>query len=374
MDLEIISIGSEVLSGHTINTNAAFLARHLSELGYVVRRHTTVSDEVEEIEKAFLEASERSLLLVATGGLGPTMDDRTKQVADALFEQPILLKNSIGTASGVIYAGKPTVILLPGVPREMETMFLEEVFVWVQKKLPLTSRRFSVGRYLCLLKEVEVNPFLVELQKNHPDVEIGIYPSQGFLYVEFSGFVEKELLHLAELLEKRFFHFCVGKDPVAETLHRELIARKKTLALAESCTGGAISAALTAMPLASSYLLGSLVVYSNSWKERFLQVSHSTLKKPGAVSLKTVEEMIEGLLQETDADFVIAISGIFGPTGATAQKPLGTTYIGIAERGQKLDIGQLKAPSDRKSAIEWGVQTAFGALWRRLVHGVFSFS
>lgn len=236
------------------------------------------------------------------------------------------------------------------------------------------SSHHRVGRYLCLLQEAEVSPFLAEMQKEYPDVKIGIYPSQGFIFVEFSGREKKNLLDLAKKLEERFFSFYVGPDPIILSLHRELASRKKTLALAESCTGGAMAAAITKIPGASEYFLGSLVVYSNAWKERFLQVSRSTLKQSGAVSFEAVKEMLASLFQETDADFAIAISGIFGPSGGSLQKPVGTTYIGIGERGKKPDIGKLNAPQDRASATEWGVNMALGALWRRVVHGVDSFS
>ena len=232
----------------------------------------------------------------------------------------------------------------------------------------------AIGRYLCLLKEIEVAPFLRKLQEEYPHVKMEIYPSQGFLFVEFSGKDKEKLLQMSDRLHKNFPTFFVGEEPIAQSLHRELIARKKQLALAESCTGGAIAAILTAMPDASLYFLGSLVVYSSRWKEIFLEVSRTTLAKSGAVSLQAVDEMIQGLFRQSDADFVIAISGIFGPSGGSAEKPVGTTYIGIGERGQKSDIGKLMAPIGRKEAIEWGVQTALGALWRRLVHGMLTFS
>ncbi len=374
MDIEIIAVGAEVLSGHTINANAAFLAKNLSKLGYKVIRHTALSDDVEMIRKGIEEASKRVSLVFITGGLGPTIDDKTKEATDFFYKSSSPLKNSIGTALGQFYQGRVSLILLPGVPREMEKMFLEEVVPLLQTHFPLDQNRHSVGSYLCLLKEIEVNPFLLELQRLHPQVEIGIYPSQGLLFIEFSGEDKRELLQMTDLLAKTFLSFFVGEDPVALSLHRELISRKKQLALAESCTGGAMAAALTAIPDASLYFLGSLVVYSNRWKETFLEVSRTTLTKSGAVSKQAIEEMIQGLFRETDADFAIAISGIFGPSGGNKEKPVGTTYIGIGERGQKTDIGKLNAPLDRKSAIEWGVQTAFGALWRRLVHGVVSFS
>ncbi len=374
MDIEIIAVGSEVLSGHTVNTNAAFLSRKLSSLGYVVSKHTTLPDDVEAIEAECRAAVDRVSLVIVTGGLGPTMDDLTKRAVDKLFDQQTLLKNTLGTASGVFYQGKSSVFLLPGVPREMEEMFVLEALPLIQKHFPLHSPSYRIGSHLCLLREVEVNPYLLDLKQQYPDVEIGIYPSQGSLFVEFSGFSEQKLKKMTQALQERFSTFFLGPYSAAQAVHRECIAQKKTLALAESCSGGAIAAALTAQPDASLYFLGSFVAYSNIWKQRFLEVSKSTLDTAGAVSLETVEQMVQGLFRETDADFAIAVSGILGPSGGSSQKPVGTVYLAIGERGQKIDIGRLKAPPDRASAIQWTVQTALGALWRRLVHGVFTFS
>jgi len=192
--------------------------------------------------------------------------------------------------------------------------------------------------------------------------------------VEFSGSSQEKLLERIKDLQERFPAFYMGPNSAARAVHQECITRKKTLALAESCSGGAIAAALTAQPNASLFFLGSFVVYANSWKERFLEVSRSTLDTSGAVSCEVVDQMIQGLFRETNADFAIAVSGILGPSGGSEQKPIGTVYIAIGERGQKTDIGRLKAPVDRAAAIDWTVQTSLGALWRRLVHGVFTFS
>ncbi len=374
MDIEIIAVGSEVLSGHTVNTNAAFLSQNLSSLGYVVSRHTTIRDDELEIERACKAAMERVSLVIVTGGLGPTLDDVTKKAVDKLFHKQISLKNTIGIAAGVFYQGTSSVILLPGVPREMEAMFTIEVLPLLQEHFCLRSPCLRIGAHLCLLREVEVNPYLLDMQKQHPDVDIGIYPFQGSLWIEFSGPSKPTLEKMIYALEERFPTFYLGPYSAAQAVHRECIARKKTLALAESCSGGAMAAALTAQPDASLYFLGSFVVYSNAWKERFLEVSRSTLQTSGAVSSEAVEQMIQGLFRETDADFAIAVSGILGPSGGSLQKPVGTVYLAIGERGQKTDIGRLKAPSDRASAIQWTVQTALSALWRRLVHGVFTFS
>jgi nicotinamide-nucleotide amidase len=374
MDLEIVSIGNEVLEGHTVNTNAAFLSRELYQLGYTVRRHTVLPDQVETIERGLKEAMSRAPLVIATGGLGPTIDDLTRSAARRLFDEEAPLKNEVGTAPGAFFRGAQSLILLPGVPREMERMFLEEALPLIQEYFPVGRHRYRKSCSLCLLRELEVDPFLREMQAGAPGVEFGIYPSYGSLLIEFSGSDPAILDQMAKNLKERFPTFYFEEGKIALAVHKELIARKKKLAAAESCTGGAIAARLTAIPDSSIYFLGSLVVYSNQWKEHFLQVSRSTLDHSGAVSRKTVEEMVKGLFHETEADYAIAVSGIAGPSGGTSAKPVGTVCIAIGERGHKTDIGTLQAPKDRASAIEWTVTTSLGALWRRLVHKAYTFS
>ncbi len=153
---------------------------------------------------------------------------------------------------------------------------------------------------------------------------------------------------------------------IVERVHNELLRRKKTLALAESCTGGALAARITAIPGASQFFLGSIVAYANAWKENLLGVSSITLKDKGAVSRETVEEMVLGLLERTEADYGIAISGIAGPGGATCDRPVGTVYIAIAQRGQKVDVERIEIPKSRLQIIEATVDAALILLWRRL--------
>jgi nicotinamide-nucleotide amidase len=155
---------------------------------------------------------------------------------------------------------------------------------------------------------------------------------------------------------------------IAEALHLAMRERGATLALAESCTGGAIAARLISFPGASEFFLGSMVVYSNAWKERLLGVSSKTLKTKGAVSRETVEEMVRGLLERTEADYVAAVSGIAGPSGGTAEKPVGTLYIAVAKRGGEIDAGRVQAPQNRLLAIEYAVDMTLTVLWRRIVH------
>ncbi len=374
MRVEIVSVGNEILWGLTVNTNASFLSGTLSQKGYAVGKHTTLADDPAAIESGLREALHRSDLVIATGGLGPTIDDLTRPAADRVFtEKGEELKNSVGSAPGVFYFSKgKALVLLPGVPREMERMFLDEAMSRIERHFPTVQKQFSARCSLCLLKEVEVDPFLRELKQKHPEAEIGIFPAMGTLQVVFRS--EKPVEPFVHAIEKKFPTFYYGEGSIAEAVHREMIGRKKTLALAESCTGGAISASLTAIPDSSKYFLGSIVAYSNVWKERFLQVSHSTIKKQGAVSVDAVKEMIAGLFSETDADYGIAVSGIAGPSGGTKEKPVGTVYIAIGKRGEKTDAGLLKAPKHRASAIDLAVQVSLGALWRRLVHNTVTFS
>ncbi len=366
MDVEIVSIGGEVLSGMTLNSNALFLSRALTDRGFSVRRHTVVADNIPEIRAALEEALGRSSWVIATGGLGPTIDDVTREAASSCFkEKPAELKNGLGTAPGAFGS---RLILLPGVPREMEAMFLTEALPLLERSAK-GKRLLTRHATLCLLRELEVDPFLRTLKT--PDVEIGIYPSYGSLQVTFKS--ERPVDPEIEKLKKQFPTFFVGEGTVAEALHREMISRNKTLCLAESCTGGAIAARLVSIPDASLYFAGSIVSYSNQWKERFLKVRHDTISRHGAVSCETVQEMVEGLFEETDCDYAIAVSGTFGPKGGSAQKPVGTVFIAVAKRKEPIDIGRLSAPKDRAAAIEFTVQTALGALWRRLIHNTPTF-
>ncbi len=225
---------------------------------------------------------------------------------------------------------------------------------------------------LCLIKEKELAPFIKELKEKHPDVEVALFERVGSIEILFKS--ESPLDSLIELVKKKFSGFFYGEGRIEEALQCEMIARKKTLALAESCTGGSVAARLTSVPDCSKYLLGSIVAYSNGWKERFLHVSRSTLKDYGAVSKQTVIEMVQGLFEETDADYAAAISGIAGPSGGERGKPVGTIYIAIGKRHESIDAGLIQGPKDRLGVIEYAVQFTLGGLWRRVVHNAVTFS
>ncbi len=160
----------------------------------------------------------------------------------------------------------------------------------------------------------------------------------------------------------------ISQEQLAKQLHAAFIESGKTLALAESCTGGSIAAVLTAIPGASKFFLGSIVAYSNEWKESFLGVPSQMLQIKGAVSLEVATEMVNGLFVRTNADFCVAVSGILGPSGGSSTRPVGTVFIAIGKRGDSIDSGLIHAPQDRKDAIDFLTKTILAALLSRLVH------
>jgi nicotinamide-nucleotide amidase len=405
MMIELISIGDELLKGSIVNTNAAFLSRQFMEAGYAVSRQTTLPDEREALAKGFAEALQRADVVIATGGLGPTLDDRTREVAaelfhsDFYFDQALAddikrrfgnrtvslenqatvpskaktLPNRIGTAPGLLFLeGNKTLILLPGVPREMEPMFLEHVLPWIQKQWPLKVKKESVQLFFCLVHESLLDPHLRQLTEHYPSVEVGIYPAQGTLTVILHSSDKAQLDAFQKELTFRFsnYRYASQSGKIEEALHDWFVKHKQTLAFAESCTGGMLSAHITAIPGASDYFLGSFVVYSNPMKQQILGVSKETIDSQGAVSEATVKEMLGGVFKKTSADFAIAVSGIAGPSGGTEQKPVGTICAAIGERGKTPDVGTFKAFGNRHTMVLLTTRWLLGALWRKVEKGI----
>ena len=404
MHVEIVTIGDELLLGMVVNTNAAFVSRALSEAGWSVARHTTLPDDPEALERGLHEALERSPLVIATGGLGPTCDDLTRVAAACLFHSPFhesplvaqdlerrfgtqlaslkdqarvpskahLFLNAVGTAPGLAFnEGGKILILMPGVPREMEPMCRTQVIPYLKQVAAPPQRLFHHLHHLCLLSENAVDPFLRELKAAHPEVDVGIYPSHGTLTVRLSGEAEPLLHRLGEQLRCAFPHhlFQAKTGKIEEAVHEALLARNKSLILAESCTGGLIAEKLTALPGASEYFLGSVVAYSNALKRTLLRVSDDTLRTQGAVSRLAVEEMVAGLFHISDADYALAVSGIAGPTGGTPDKPVGTVWAALGVRGQPIESALFSLKGNRQTIIAASATRLLGHLWRKVVHG-----
>lgn len=409
--IEIVSIGAELLTGQTLNTNAATLAKALLKEGYSVQRVVTVADRHDAIKEAIEAAMSRAPFVITTGGLGPTRDDITRRTLAEVFETKLtydegvarelkkrygdnletlkdqatviqgaeIVPNPLGTAPGfLLKKGGKTVAVLPGVPVQMEGMLHETVLPYLIREMP--REHFQKALYLLLMSEQHVDPYLRELEIEHPQVDIGICPAYGTLslYLQTQATSQEAadaiFAPVLEALRTKFKDrvFSETEGQIESAVHETLRAAKKTLALAESCTGGRMAARLTQISGASDYFLGSLVTYSNHLKEAVLQVSAQTLQEHGAVSEETVREMLHGTLALSGADYAVAVSGVAGPTGGTPEKPVGTVWGGIATKEGGMFVTQFlaKGKEKRSLVIEYSVTFLLGHLWRFVKLGI----
>jgi len=371
---EVITIGDEILQGFVQDTNASYLGQRLTNLGVEVLYKTSVGDDSDLIEKAIGVAWRRANLVITTGGLGPTADDRTKKVVAKVFRRPLVLKNSVlhkirehfkeraikmpplnisqalfpqgarilenplGTAPGIfIQEDDKLFFSLPGVPVEMKSIFetnIEPILkqkqkggVLIQKLLKTTGITESViaERIQGILKEFESIISVAYLPEdtgvNFRLVIKGCLPEEG----------GKKLQEIEEKIRKEIGDYIYGSDEetLEEIIGYSLLMKKKTIAVAESCTGGLIGNRITNVSGSSVYFLGDVVAYSNELKKRLLQVSEKILDVHGAVSSETVRAMAKGVRKLCGSDLGLAVTGIAGPTGGTKEKPVGLVYIGL---------------------------------------------
>lgn len=381
--IELVNVGTELLLGAVTNTHQAWLGRHLAELGYPVQRQLCVGDDAAAIGQALREALARADAVIVTGGLGPTADDLTRQAVAELLDRPLredplvrqhieqifrargrpmpagarvqalvplgatVLPNLHGSAPGLAMSvdgdsfGAPgqtrLLILLPGPPRELHPMFQNEVVPLLLDRLPQAE-----GVACRTLKSTGLSESVVEERLAEPlapfvelGLEIGYCARPGEVDVRLlcRGEEATAVVRQAEQLVRARLgkHIFGADDDLLETvIVRLLTARKQTLALAESCTGGLIAHRLTNVPGASAVFLCGLVTYGYHSKEYFLGVRAETLATHGAVSEATAREMAEGARQRSAADFALAVTGIAGPTGGSRAKPVGTVYLALA--------------------------------------------
>jgi nicotinamide-nucleotide amidase len=383
MIVELINTGSELMLGRVLNTHQQWLCRQLADLGYVVTRQVAVPDTGRDIEQSVREALSRADLVIATGGLGPTSDDLTRDLvaqllgkklqADAvvlvhirhIFERlkrpmpertrvqalipegATVLHNVYGTAPGLAMEVRPNpfraggqpswLIMLPGPPRELRPMFTATVVPLIQRVLPLAE-----GFVCRTLRTTGIGESMVEEKVDGPLqrwVEAGLdlgycaRPGQVDVRLAARGVDAEQKVREAEaavreLLGPRIYG--VEDESLEAVIVRLLTERKATLALAESCTGGGIANRITNVPGASAVLLAGLVTYSNAAKEKFLGVQAETLSAHGAVSEPVAREMAEGARRQTQADYALSVTGIAGPGGGTPEKPVGTVFVGLA--------------------------------------------
>ncbi len=408
MWIEVIAIGDEILKGDVINSNASFISEHLKKKGYLTARHKVISDDLSSLQEELKETFEKADLVITTGGLGPTLDDLTKKGVAEFFSSELIynedvakdlkkryanlssiqeqsmvpakaavMQNTVGTAPGFIFQqDNQCLIVLPGVPKEMEQMLLDQALPYIEKHFLLAEKMYTDFLHICQLSEIHVDEKLRKLKEIDPEVAIGIYPKLGLLHVTFTvsaknaSDAENKIKPLKEKLisDLSTYVYFTESGKIEEALHEELTERKKTFAIAESCTGGLLSSRVTSLSGASVYFWGSVVVYSNEAKQKVLNVSSKTLSEKGAVSVETVEEMAKGLLNVSNVDYAVTISGIAGPDGGTPQIPVGTVCIAIAERGKKIHSGIIYRKRDRYSVMDSTANFVFSSLWRLIVH------
>lgn len=373
---DIISIGDELLIGQVVNTNASWLAVLLNQYGISVRQVHAVSDSREEIESTISGSLNNSDIVLTTGGLGPTKDDITKHVLADYFmckgwftHQPSLenvqallakrgvamgelnrrqadlpegcipIVNKMGTAPGMWFEqGKKVLVAMPGVPYEMKGL-MEDVMPMLQKHFQLDSivhktiLTYGIPESMLAERIAEWEDQLPKQLKLAylPSPETGVrlrLSAYGGKREQLEEEIESEFKKLAPLLGSSIYG--CDKESLESAIGRLLKANGKTVSTAESCTGGRIASLITSVPGSSAYYIGSIVAYSNSVKQHFLGVTEEALAEHGAVSRQVVEEMAKGAKQVLQTDYAIATSGIAGPDGGTAEKPVGTVWIAVA--------------------------------------------
>lgn len=380
---EVVAIGDEVLRGLTVNTNASVVSQSLFNVGYEVHHHSVIPDAKAELKAGLQAALDRSDIVVACGGLGPTLDDHTREALATLFSVEMiyhsdvaaeiearfgrklkstqhqatlprcdhLFPNPVGTAYGMAFHREGRILIaLPGVPSELLPMMEEGVIPYLLKHLSPALNEEREILHFAKLVESEVDPFLRELEE--PGLKIGIYPGYGFLSVHLATQKGRSTLEApVAALKERFGHHYFEERSIDEALHHALLRSRKTLATAESCTGGTLASRLVHFSGASDYLLGGLVAYSNKAKSSLLGVSEDDLKQYGAVSPQVVKQMAIGACDVFSSEIAMATSGVAGPSGGSQDKPVGTVDFAIATKGQEPIVWRGHFPGPRDVVI-----------------------
>lgn len=373
MQVEILTIGDEIITGHITNTNASYLARHLTALGLDVKWITAVGDHEPDLHAALDLAMHRADVVIATGGLGPTHDDITKKVAARYFnssfafvpeilqkiksafeargypmpkvneeqamvpEKATIIENPVGSAPGFWFEeGGKKCFFLPGVPSELKAMSEQTVFPLL--KSYGRPRREKIIRTIGIPESTlfEQTDNLKEVEKL---VKIAFLPRSGGVDIRLIATAdsekecERKLNQAIQYFQQKFSQNIYGYDDqeLEEVVAQLLFKLKKTVAVAESCTGGLLAHKLTNISGSSEYFERGVVAYSNQAKMDILGVRSETLQKYGAVSEQTAVEMAQGVRKISASDFGLSTTGIAGPTGGTPEKPVGLVYVGFAD-------------------------------------------
>ncbi|MBQ9151087.1 MAG: competence/damage-inducible protein A [Clostridia bacterium] len=390
---EILCVGTELLLGDIVNTNAAYLSQRLAELGICVYRHTVVGDNPERLRRALDAAFREADLVITSGGLGPTYDDLTKETVADYFGRTmemheeslatirgyfarigrvmtknnekqammpvgaLVFPNHYGTAPSLALCNEDetrTVIMLPGPPGELCPLFEEQILPYLKKRRD--SVLVSKNIHIFGMGESAVEEKLKTLMTESENPTVAPYCKEGEVRLRVTAQSDSED-HSAALCDDMIgriadtevgdYIYGIDVGTLEQAVIDALRLAGKTLATAESCTGGLIAKRITDLAGCSDVFLGGCVTYSNEAKERLLGVSHETLERFGAVSEQTAAEMAKGARERLGADVAVSATGIAGPGGGSAEKPVGTVYVGFStaegEQVRKLSLSAMRS-------------------------------
>jgi len=408
MRAEIITIGNELLSGNVLNTNSYYITKRLTEIGIDVLYHTSVKDDEQMLKDVVNIGLNRADLLIFTGGLGPTYDDLSKEVISYTLglklkldeecketiedyfrkinrkmttnnikqayipEGAKHLPNEVGTAPGIFIEWKDKVIvMLPGPPKEMKLMFDKYVVPLIKQDYIIkekTIKTIDIG-------ESQVESNIQDIIQNHKDVYIATYAKDGIVDIKIVAKgkdrdnIEKILNDAVNEIKNRIedYIYSYEDETIEEVVFKILKKNKMKVAFCESCTGGLIASRFTRIPGASEVFDRGYITYSNLSKMEDLGVSKDTLDKYGAVSKETALEMAKGLLNKTNVDVALSVTGIAGPSGGSKTKPVGLVYIGICTK-DSYKVVECLFNGDRNSIQNRAYLKAFNELRKILLN------
>ncbi|MBQ4242584.1 MAG: competence/damage-inducible protein A [Lachnospiraceae bacterium] len=413
MKAEIICVGTEILMGNIVNTNAAYISRGLAGLGVSCFYQSVVGDNDGRLSEVFEEAAKRADIVILSGGLGPTEDDLTKEtVAKAMGRKLVedekawkqikkffekrdikytdnnrkqalvpegakVLYNKNGTAPGIIAEGENvTAILLPGPPGELIPMWDDQVVPYIKEKSDTVFVSEMVK--LCGVGESLVETELKDLIDAQSNPTIATYAKVGEVDIRVTASAPDEkaagklVKPVVKEIKKRFgsYIFTTDENVTLEAAVLQLLDENKlTLATAESLTGGMLTSRLINVPGASEVIKTGFITYSNKSKRKYLGVKRSTLEKHGAVSEQCAKEMVKGCAAATKADAAISLTGIAGPDGGSEEKPVGLTYIGVSVLGS-IKVKKFVFSGEREKIRESATATALTMLRHSLLESL----
>jgi nicotinamide-nucleotide amidase len=410
LSAEIIAIGSELLTPEKTDTNSLWLTEKLNEIGIEVKLKTIVGDDELRLEETIRDAINRSEIVITTGGLGPTEDDITRRISaksigrELVFHEELvtelrerfrrwgrempeinkrqafviegarILPNPNGSAVGMLVENEGKYLaVLPGPPRELKPMFETGVLPVLKKAAGEIYVKRKILR-VSGMGESAVDEAVAPIYKSYENVQTSILFNRTEIEIHLKSQAateteaEQTLAELAEKIAEKLglAVFALNGELMEEVVGKLLSENGKTLSIAESCTGGLISQRLTDIDGASKYYIESVVAYANEAKIKSLNVSPEILDRHGAVSAETAEAMAKGMRDKAQTDYAISVTGIAGPTGGSEEKPVGTVYIGYAD---KTHVKSLKIilPGDRY-LIRWRAsQAALDYLRRQIM-------